>query len=260
MDALVRVEDLSKNFGDHRALAQVSLSMDPGEVVALIGSSGSGKSTLLRCVNGLERPTSGAVLLSPSLMPARGKTRSRKTPRIGMVFQHFNLYPHLTSLKNVMLALVHVEHLRRPIAREVAMQRLSEVGMDNFANRYPGQLSGGQQQRVAIARALAQEPGLMLFDEPTSALDPEMVGEVLAVMRQLADRGMSMLVATHEMGFAKEVASRVVYLDQGSVIESGPSRDFFDHPRTRRAAAFLGQVNSDPEPRVSSEPLGPPGV
>lgn len=243
MDTLVRVEDLCKSFGDHRALDHVSLEMSASEVVALIGSSGSGKSTLLRCVNGLERPTAGSIWLSPTLIAERQGYRGRRTPRIGMVFQHFNLYPHLTSVRNVMLALVHVEHIGKQTAREIAMERLSEVGMERFADRYPGELSGGQQQRVAIARALAQDPGLMLFDEPTSALDPEMVGEVLAVMRQLAERGTSMLVATHEMGFAKDVAARVVYLDGGAVVEAGPSREFFDSPRTMRAAAFLGKLD-----------------
>ncbi|MHB1499367.1 MAG: amino acid ABC transporter ATP-binding protein [Acidimicrobiales bacterium] len=243
MDTLVRIEDLCKSFGDYQALDHVSVEMSAGEVVALIGSSGSGKSTLLRCVNGLERPTSGSIWLSPTLTSERKGRRSRRTPRIGMVFQHFNLYPHVTSLKNVMLALVHVDHIRKQVAREMAMERLSEVGMERFADRYPGELSGGQQQRVAIARALAQNPGLMLFDEPTSALDPEMVGEVLAVMRQLAERGTSMLVATHEMGFARDVASRVVYLDVGAVVEAGASREFFESPRTMRAAAFLGKLS-----------------
>lgn len=261
MDSLVRLEDVGKAYGDHIALRHVSMEVAPGEVVALIGSSGSGKSTLLRCVNGLERVTSGSVWISPSLTGAESGQRARKAPRIGMVFQHFNLYPHMTSLKNVMVALIHVEHLKKATAREIAMERLLEVGMERYATRYPGQLSGGQQQRVAIARALAQRPGLMLFDEPTSALDPEMVGEVLEVMRALAQRGMAMLVATHEMGFARDVAKRVAFLDHGAVVESGLSKEFFANPATARAAAFLGMHDSgSSSPTILRASNAGPGV
>lgn len=250
MDSLIQVRDLHKYFGSHEVLRDISLDLAVGEVVVLIGASGSGKSTFLRCLNLLESPTSGAVEMADSLRrPARGRRRQRGL-RIGMVFQHFNLYPHLSALRNVSVALVYVEGLSRAEARGRALVALQSVGLGEFADRYPGQLSGGQQQRVAIARALAQDPQVMLFDEPTSALDPETVGEVLAAMKNLAEAGMTMVVATHEMAFARDVGTRVLFLDNGVIAEEGEPGSFFSRPQTARAAAFLRRFSGVTEVRV----------
>jgi polar amino acid transport system ATP-binding protein len=252
MTALVRVRGLRKSFGSHVVLDDVDLDVREGEVAVLLGPSGAGKSTLLRCVNHLEKPDAGFVEVGGEIigyryarrrlheLPARTITRQRA--RIGMVFQQFNLFPHLTVLDNIVEGPVATGLLSRQAAADRARELLERVGLGGRQQAYPRQLSGGQQQRVAIARALAMEPRLMLFDEPTSALDPELVGEVLAVMKDLAASGMTMLVVTHEIGFAREVADTVVFLDGGRIVESGPPADVLDNPRHDRARAFLSAV------------------
>ena len=239
MTPRIELSAVTKTFGDVTALDRVDVAVAPGEVVVVIGPSGSGKSTLLRCVNALEIPDSGEVRVEGTPVDAHGKGIDRVRARVGMVFQHFNLFPHKTVLDNVRLAprVVLGEDRTRS-----ALDLLARVGVADKAESYPDTLSGGQKQRVAIARALAMEPIAMLFDEPTSALDPEMVGEVLAAMQQLAADGMTMLVATHEMGFAREVADRVLFMDEGAVVESGPPDRLFDAPSHARTQAFLGQI------------------
>ncbi len=247
---LLEIEGLTKRFGEHEVLAGVSLTLMPGEVVALIGASGSGKSTLLRCVNLLEVPSGGRIrfegaevdyLRRPSLWRGRRHlTRLRK--RIGMVFQQYNLWPHMTVLENVIEGPMRVQGLGRVQAVERAETLLRRVGLLDKRDQYPSRLSGGQQQRVAIVRALAMEPALMLFDEVTSALDPELVGEVLALMATLAKEGMTMLVATHEIAFAREVSHRTIFLDQGRIAEHGPSRRLLTAPEEPRTRQFLARV------------------
>jgi polar amino acid transport system ATP-binding protein len=249
---LVHVRGLTKSFGTHRVLDGVDLDVTAGEVVVMLGPSGSGKSTLLRCLNHLERPDAGFVQLEGDLigyryhrgrlheLPHAAITRQRS--RVGMVFQQFNLFPHRTVLDNIVEAPIAVRGLRRDEAAGQARELLDRVGLGGREGAYPRQLSGGQQQRVAIARALAMRPQLMLFDEPTSALDPELVGEVLTVMRDLARSGMTMIVVTHEIGFAREVADTVVFLDQGRIVESGPPARVLTDPRHDRARAFLAAV------------------
>ncbi|MGJ5023215.1 amino acid ABC transporter ATP-binding protein [Bradyrhizobium oligotrophicum] len=249
MRPLVAIRQLSKRFGEFQALKQVSLDVFEGEVVCLIGQSGSGKTTLLRCVNQLTTADSGGIWLDGALLGFReqdGRLHrlsereiARQRLACGMVFQRFNLFPHLTALENVIEGPVQVQRRRLAEARDEALSLLRRVGLADKAGSYPSQLSGGQQQRVAIARALAMKPRLVLFDEPTSALDPELVGEVLAVMKELATSGMTMLVVTHELGFAREVADRVVYMDQGVIVESGPAREVLRAPREARTRAFL---------------------
>ncbi|MGJ5003797.1 amino acid ABC transporter ATP-binding protein [Bradyrhizobium sp. HKCCYLRH2060] len=249
MRPLVAIRQLSKRFGEFQALKQVSLDVSEGEVVCLIGQSGSGKTTLLRCVNQLTTADSGGIWLDGALLGFReqdGRLHrlsereiARQRLACGMVFQRFNLFPHLTALENVIEGPVQVQRRRPAEAKDEAMALLRRVGLADKAGSYPSQLSGGQQQRVAIARALAMKPRLVLFDEPTSALDPELVGEVLAVMKELATSGMTMLVVTHELGFAREVADRVVYMDQGVIVESGPAREVLRAPREARTRAFL---------------------
>jgi polar amino acid transport system ATP-binding protein len=246
---LVAIRKISKRFGEFQALKQVSLDIWPGEVVCLIGQSGSGKTTLLRCVNQLISVDSGGIWLDGELLglrEQRGRLHRLSEPEIarqrlkcGMVFQRFNLFPHMTALENVIEGPVQVQKRKASEAKLEAMDLLRRVGLAEKASSYPSQLSGGQQQRVAIARALAMKPELVLFDEPTSALDPELVGEVLAVMKELATSGMTMLVVTHELGFAREVADRVVYMDQGAIVEAGPARDVLTAPREARTRAFL---------------------
>jgi polar amino acid transport system ATP-binding protein len=238
----IEIRDLHKSFGDLPVLRGIDLSVEPGEVVCVIGPSGSGKSTLLRCVNLLETPTSGSVQVGGVEVTDSDCDLDAVRRRIGMVFQQFNLFGHLDVRRNLTIAQRRVLGRGRVQADEVARANLARVGLSDKIDAYPTQLSGGQQQRVAIARALAMDPGLMLFDEPTSALDPELVGEVLAVMRGLADDGMTMLVVTHEMAFAREVASRVVFMDAGVVVESGPPAQVFGAPRERRTAEFLRRV------------------
>ena len=244
---VLSVTGLTKSFGGNLVLDGISLAVQEGETVCLLGPSGSGKSTLLRCINWLERPDSGAVFIAGERMGVRGGGNapmsdaelSRLRMRIGFVFQHFALWPHLSVLQNVMAAPVHVQRIPRPQAQAQAEALLERVGLAARKNAYPAQLSGGQKQRVGIARALAMKPRLLLFDEPTSALDPELVGEVLAVMRDLAGAGMTMVVVTHEMGFARDAADRVVFMDHGRVVETGPPDAFFERPQTDRARQFL---------------------
>jgi polar amino acid transport system ATP-binding protein len=249
---LVAIRSVSKNFGEFQALKRVSLDVRAGEVLCLIGASGSGKTTLLRCINQLTSIDSGGIWLDGELLGLReeGGRLHRLTPqqiarqrlKTGMVFQRFNLFPHKTALENITEGPVQVQGRKREDARAEAMELLRRVGLAAKADAYPAQLSGGQQQRVAIARSLAMKPMLMLFDEPTSALDPELVGEVLTVMKELARGGMTMMVVTHELGFAREVADRVVYVDHGAIVESGAAADVLDAPREVRTQSFLSAV------------------
>ena len=242
MTGIIEVRELRKSFGDTEVLSGVGLTVAESEVVCVIGPSGSGKSTLLRCLNRLEESTSGSVVVDGNDLTASGVDLDGVRTEIGMVFQQFNLFPHRSVLGNVALAPRVVRGLGREAASARSRQLLAKVGLAEKADAYPAQLSGGQQQRVAIARALAMEPKILLFDEPTSALDPELVGEVLAVMQTLAEEGMTMVVVTHEMGFARRVADRVVFMDGGVIVESGPPAQLFDAPREPRTREFLRQV------------------
>ena len=238
---MIVIENLHKAFGEVEVLKGVNLHIKPQEVVALIGPSGSGKSTLLRCMNYLEEPTSGKVTVAGT--PLDGEANINKVrEEVGMVFQRFNLFPHMTALENIMLAPLKVKKVSKTDAEKKARELLERVGLADKADNYPSQLSGGQQQRVAIARALAMEPKVMLFDEPTSALDPEMVGEVLDVMRSLAKDGMTMAIVTHEMGFAREVADRVLFIDGGGILEQGTPAEIFEHPQQERTKSLLSKV------------------
>ena len=239
---MINVQNLYKKFGSNLVLNDISATIKQGEVVSIIGPSGSGKSTFLRCLNLLETPTSGTILINGTDLTAKGADLHKSRQQIGMVFQHFHLFPHLTVLENLTYAPIKVKGLKRSDANDKARLLLAKVGLSDKAAAYPSSLSGGQKQRVAIARALAMEPALLLFDEPTSALDPEMVKEVLDVMKDLAKSGMTMVVVTHEMGFAREVADRVIFLDNGSLVEEGAPAAFFDNPQTDRARAFLEKV------------------
>ncbi|MFT4001546.1 MAG: amino acid ABC transporter ATP-binding protein [Rhizobium sp.] len=252
MMPLLNVERLSKSFGTHQVLNSIDFSVRAGEVTCIVGPSGSGKSTLLRCLNFLEVPTSGVVYLEGEPVGLRWK-RDRlyrmsfnelamQRQKMGMVFQGFHLFPHMTALENVIEAPVIVKGRSRAQALEEAMALLDKVGLSERAHYYPKQLSGGQQQRVAIARSLAMQPALMLFDEPTSALDPELVGEVLTVMRKLAEEGMTMVVVTHEMSFARDVADHLVFMDGGVIVEAGDPREVLSNPRHARTRAFLSRV------------------
>jgi ABC-type polar amino acid transport system ATPase subunit len=242
MSPVISISNLHKSFGDYEVLRGIDLVIEEGEVVCVVGPSGSGKSTLIRCINLLEDYAAESEVLVDGLPVVRGKTLARVRSEVGMVFQSFNLFPHLTVLKNVMLAPMRVRGLDKTVAAERARVLLDRVGISEQAQKYPGQLSGGQQQRVAIARALAMEPKILLFDEPTSALDPEMVGEVLDVMRALAVTGVTMVVVTHEMGFARQVADRVIFMDGGRIIEQGSPTAIFDAPREDRTRRFLSAV------------------
>jgi len=239
---VIRIHGLEKRFGNLHVLRGIDLHVRPGEVVVVIGPSGSGKSTLLRCINRLEEPTAGEIYVAGEKVPKGGKELDRVRQELGMVFQRFNLFPHMTVLQNITLAPMKVKGMKRDEAEALALDLLAKVGLREKANAYPAHLSGGQQQRVAIARALAMQPKAMLFDEPTSALDPELVGEVLGVMKQLAQEGMTMMVVTHEMGFAREVAHRVIFMDEGRIIEEGPPEQIFREPREERTRAFLRKV------------------
>ena len=230
------------NHGAVKALQDCSLTVSRGEVVAIIGPSGSGKSTLLRCLNLLETPTSGKVLVDGVDITGKGVDIDLHRRKMGMVFQHFNLFPHMTVLRNITLAPVKLKLKTPAQAQQQAMELLERIGLSDKANEYPNMLSGGQKQRIAIVRALAMEPEVMLFDEPTSALDPEMVGEVLDLMRTLAADGMTMAVVTHEMGFAREVADRVIFMDSGSIVEVNTPAELFDHPQNPRTQSFLSKV------------------
>ena len=242
MASKITVKNLKKNFGRLEVLKDINLEIEEGEVVCLIGPSGSGKSTFLRCLNRLEDITDGLVMVDGHLMSDKKIDLNKIRENIGMVFQHFNLFPHLTVLENITIAPVELKKMTKAQAREKAMELLDKVGLAEKAEVYPAQLSGGQKQRVAIARALAMEPEVLLFDEPTSALDPEMVGEVLEVMKQLAADGMTMVVVTHEMGFAREVADRVVFMDGGYIVEEGTPEEVFGHPKEERTISFLNKV------------------
>ncbi len=239
---IIKVSDLHKSFGDTEVLTGIDLTVADGEVVCVIGPSGSGKSTLLRCLNRLEDVTSGQVVVDGHDLTDRKIRIDDVRAEIGMVFQQFNLFPHMSVIENVMLAPMMVRRLGKAAARERGRALLAKVGLAEKENDYPRRLSGGQQQRVAIARALAMEPRIMLFDEPTSSLDPELVGEVLAVMKDLAREGMTMVVVTHEMGFAREVGDRVVFMDGGVIVEEGSPEEVFDQPREMRTRAFLEKV------------------
>ncbi|MBB3112317.1 polar amino acid transport system ATP-binding protein [Paenibacillus phyllosphaerae] len=242
MPTVIEVSQLKKAFGSNTVLKDVSVNVNDGEVMVVIGPSGSGKSTLLRCLNGLEEAQGGDIRIEgKSLMDKATKLTEIRT-EVGMVFQQFNLFPHLTVLDNITLSPIKVRKQDPEKARAKAMELLRKVGLESKAQAFPPSLSGGQAQRVAIARALAMEPKIMLFDEPTSALDPEMVGEVLAVMKQLAAEGMTMVVVTHEMGFAREVADRVVFMEQGGIVEVGPPTVIFENPQQDRTRAFLSKV------------------
>lgn len=239
---IVQVKDLVCRFGDIAALNGVSLDVEKGDVVCIIGPSGSGKSTLLRCLNALEDITSGEVKIDNHLLDRRHKQIHEIRLEVGMVFQHFNLFPHLNVLENVNLAQQVVRKRSKEEATRISLELLTKVGLADKVDSFPGQLSGGQKQRVAIARALAMNPKIMLFDEATSALDPEMIGEVLEVMRQLAKEGMTMLVVTHEIGFAREAADRILFLDAGKIVESGPPSELLSNPKHPRTREFLAKV------------------
>lgn len=239
---VIEVRDLAKSFGDNHVLHDVDVEVKEGEVIAIIGPSGAGKSTFLRCLNKLEDVTSGHVVVNGHDLTAKGTDLDLVRQDIGMVFQHFNLFPHMTVLENVMLAPVQLNRASKEEARRQADALLDRVGLAEKAQARPAQLSGGQKQRVAIARALAMKPDIMLFDEATSALDPEMVGEVLAVIRDLADHGMTMVLVTHEMGFAREVADRVLFMADGVIKEEGTPEEIFEHPKDPRTQDFLSKV------------------
>ena len=240
--ALVRVEHLGKSFGELHALSDINLEIQKGEVVVIIGPSGSGKSTLLRSLNLLEHPTEGKIFFEGVDITDPSVDINKHRQKMGMVFQHFNLFPNMTILKNMALAPMKLLKMNKEQAEKEAMKLLKRVGLSDRANAYPSQLSGGQKQRIAIVRALCMHPDVMLFDEPTSALDPEMVGEVLEVMQGLAKDGMTMAVVTHEMGFAREAASRVIFMDEGKIIEENTPDKIFSHPKSERLKSFLSKV------------------
>ena len=242
MDSIINVENISKNFGDFQALKTVSLSVLAGERVVICGPSGSGKSTLIRCINGLEEHQSGTIEVDGVLLDQSADSLSKIKSKVGMVFQQFNLFPHLTVMENLTLGPMRARKINKPEAVELAMQYLERVQIPEQANKYPAQLSGGQQQRVAIARSLCMEPTIILFDEPTSALDPEMIKEVLDVMTELATSGMTMICVTHETGFARKVADKMVFMDCGEIVEVAEPDKFFTKPDSRRCQAFLDKI------------------
>ncbi|MCR4436043.1 MAG: amino acid ABC transporter ATP-binding protein [Clostridiales bacterium] len=239
---MIRVENIYKKFGNLEVLKGISLEIKKGEVVGIIGPSGSGKSTLLRCINLLEYPTSGKIYIKDTDITSSKVDVLQVRQNIGMVFQHFNLFPHMTVMENMVYAPVKVKKLQKAQAEKTAMELLARVGLQDKANEYPGKLSGGQKQRVAIARSLAMEPEIMLFDEPTSALDPEMVKEVLQVIKSLAHTGITMALVTHEMAFAREVADRICFLDEGKLLENTTPAEFFSSPKSERARHFLEKM------------------
>ena len=241
-NVLIRVENLYKNFEDKEVLKKISLNVYKGDVICLVGPSGSGKSTFLRCLNRLEEPSGGKIYFEGVDICDKKTDIDLHRQKMGMVFQQFNLFPHMTVLKNMIIAPIQLQWKTRSEAEEYAMSLLKKVGLEDRAWAYPQELSGGQQQRIAIVRALCMQPDVMLFDEPTSALDPEMVGEVLTVMKDLAQQNMTMVVVTHEMGFAREVANRVVFLDGGEFVEEASPREFFENPKSERLKNFLSKV------------------
>ena len=240
--SMISIQHLEKSFGETKVLTDVNIEIQKGEVVVVLGPSGSGKSTMLRCINLLEIPTGGHIFIEGQEITDPKVNVNKLREHVGMVFQQFNLFPHLSAKKNVMLAQMKVLKRSKEEAEKIAMERLAEVGLADRADFLPAQLSGGQQQRVAIARALAMDPHVMLFDEATSALDPELVRGVLDVMRELAEEGMTMVVVTHEMGFAREVADRVIFMEGGVVVEEGTPEEVFDHPKSERTKDFLGHI------------------
>ena len=242
-EPVVRIEGLRKAFGDNVVLRGIDLEVQRGEVVVILGPSGSGKTTLLRCVNLLETPTEGRIFFEDTEITAKKTDINKVRAKVGMVFQNFNLFPHLTAKKNVMLAQQKVLRRAHDEAEKIAVEQLTRVGLADRVDYKPSELSGGQQQRVAIARALAMDPHVMLFDEATSALDPELVRDVLGVMKGLAKGGMTMIVVTHEMGFARDVADRVIFMDGGFIVEQGTPEDVFDHPKSDRTKDFLGHIS-----------------
>lgn len=239
---MLDIQELHKTFGSNQVLKGITTTIEQGEVVVVIGPSGSGKSTFLRCLNLLEVPTSGKIFFEGSDITDPKNDLYKMREKMGMVFQNFNLFPNMTVLENITLSPTKVKKVAKPAAETLAKQLLNDVGLPDKANSYPQSLSGGQMQRIAIARASAMEPDVMLFDEPTSALDPEMVGEVLSVMQRLAQQGMTMVIVTHEMGFAKEVADRILFMDQGIIMEEGTPEQLFDHPKNPRTIDFLSKV------------------
>ena len=239
---MISVKNLCKSFGDHQVLKDINEHIAPGEKIVIIGPSGSGKSTFLRCMNLLERPTSGQIIFDGIDITDPKTDINKVRQHMGMVFQHFNLFPHKTVIENIMMAPVTLKLASKEDAEEQAVKLLERVGLADKKDEYPNMLSGGQKQRIAIVRALAMHPEVMLFDEPTSALDPEMVGEVLDVMRELAGEGMTMIVVTHEMGFAREVADRVIFMADGAIVEEGTPSELFDHPKEERTKNFLNKV------------------
>ncbi len=239
---MIDVVDLHKSFGDLQVLRGITETIKDGEVVCVVGPSGSGKSTFLRCLNLLEEPTSGKIILDGEQINEKGVDLNQVRQKLGMVFQNFNLFPHMTTLDNVTLAPVQTGIMSKEDAEKTAKELLARVGLSDKVDVYPPSLSGGQKQRAAIARALAMDPEIMLFDEPTSALDPEMVGEVLDVMKNLAEGGMTMVIVTHEMGFAREVADRILFIDEGVVVEQGSPTEIFDHTKSQRAKDFFSKV------------------
>jgi ABC-type polar amino acid transport system ATPase subunit len=241
---MIEIKNLHKYFGDLEVLKGINLSIEQGEVVVIVGASGSGKSTLLRCINKLEELTSGEILVDGYSLTDKSTDINMIRTEAGMVFQQFNLFPHMTTLQNVTLGPLKVRRMKSAEANKFGMELLKKVGLEDKAKVYPDQLSGGQKQRVAIARSLALRPKVMLFDEPTSALDPELVGEVLEVMKTLAREGMTMVVVTHEMGFANEVADRVIFVDDGVILEQAPPKEFFSNPQFERTRTFLGKVQN----------------
>ncbi|MDQ0255692.1 ABC-type polar amino acid transport system ATPase subunit [Evansella vedderi] len=239
---MIKIKNLKKSFGELEVLKDMNVEVKPQEVVCVIGPSGSGKSTFLRCINRLEEPTGGSIYIEGNDITDPKNNINKMRQKLGMVFQQFNLFPHMTVLENITAAPIRLKGKSVEDAKDFAMQLLEKVGLTDKAAVYPDNLSGGQKQRAAIARALAMEPSIMLFDEPTSALDPEMVGDVLAVMKDLAKEGMTMVIVTHEMGFAREVADRVIFMDGGYIVEEGSPQDIFDNPQHERTQAFLSKV------------------
>ncbi len=239
---MINIINLNKKFGELHVLKDINQTIEEGEVVVVIGPSGSGKSTFLRCLNLLEEPTSGEIIFEGVLITDKNNDVNKQREKMGMVFQQFNLFPHKTVLENITLAPIQLKGLTREEADKIATTLLKRIGLEEKANTYPNQLSGGQKQRIAIIRALAMEPDVMLFDEPTSSLDPEMVGEVLEVMKELAREGMTMVVVTHEMGFAKEVGSRVLFMDEGRIMEEGNPHELFTNPQNPRTQDFLRKI------------------
>lgn len=239
---MIRVDNLHKNFGNLEVLKGVSLEVKKGEVLVIIGPSGSGKSTILRCINLLEEPTKGDIYIEGEKINDKKADINKIRQKVGMVFQHFNLFPNMTAIDNITLAPVKVKKMDKKDAEDIAIKLLKKVGLEDKRDSYPVKLSGGQKQRLAIARALAMQPDVMLFDEPTSALDPEMVKEVLNVMKELANEGMTMVVVTHEMGFAKEVADRVIFVDDGVIVEEGSPEELFSNPKSPRTKEFFSKI------------------